>query len=525
MWLFPALSLLLASAAGAPAATSSPPPRAGATTRAEPPPGQALLPALETLTPPQRASLEQLLLDMGKATSPDAAIAAADKLLAQLPEPSRLRGMVQFFRAAPLAASNREPAAALAIEESIRLLPEHSGPLIAAAGIYAYGHTPGRGADHLLRAAEIDPGAIRSLDEYTVFNLLHRLGAENDKRRVQAISERLLAIDWQGQRLATQSGLARNTIKAQLARKDVGAARALVPRLLDPADSFHLLTLKEAEPIWSDIERWAGPKLEKQWAIYLREAKARWSASKSTDTVLDYSAALEQAHHDRTLIREVLPLFDAPDAEADGDLLFIVARLGAALAREGRWADADAMFATARRVWPLDSQANALNIAANHAVHLFRAGRTADGLNRMDEALRAASGLGAQVNSDAIRAMHWSRACALVLAGREREAAASVAAVLGHAQPVSKATLQLCLNDRAAAKRSIMEALQHPDQRDSVIGFLQIQGQPIRGSRFSNALYSRYEALRTDPELLAAAAPYGRVLPFRVAEGAPPEAP
>ena len=465
------------------------------------------------------------MLDLANAPTPAAAMAAADKMLARLSEPSRLRGMVQFFRAAALAAAEREPAALTAIEESIRLLPEHSAPLIAAAGIYAYSHTPDRGADHLLRAAEIDPAAIRSLDEWTVMSLLHRLKAENDKRRVQAVSERLLAIDWRGQRLRAQSELALATIRARLARKDIPGARALVPRLLDPADSYNLLALREAEPIWPDIERWAGPKLERQWAIYLREARSRWEASKSPETLADYSTALVQANHDRTLISTVLPLFDAPDPNSDVELIFEAARVAGALARQGRWADVDALFLKALKVWPIDAQANSLNLAGNRAVYLFRAGRTRDGLKQMDEALAVAPKWGEQVNVDAVRAMHWHKACGLTMAGRKEEAAFSIAAVLAHERATSRAQLRLCMDDREGARRELLEALQDVDRRDQVIGFLQLPDQPSFKSPHSELLHARTEALRVEPELVKAAAAHGRVLTFRVSDGAPAEAP
>lgn len=523
MWLLSVLALALAPDAAQPAAT--PQAQAETTATSEPPPGQALLPAIDALPPAERAQLQQLLLDMSNTQTPVAGIAVADKLLARVSEPSRLRGMVQFFRAAALAAADREPAALSAIEESIRLLPEHSAPLLAAAGIYAYSHTPGRGADHLLRAAEIDPAAIRSLDEWTIQSLFHRLRAENDKRRVQAVSERLLAIDWQGQRLGAQSKLALDTIKAKLARRDVAGARALVPRLLDPADSYNLLMLRDAEPIWPDIERWAGPKLERQWAIYLREARSRWEASKSPETLADYSTALGQANHDRTLVRTVLPLFDAPDPEADVDLIFEASRLAGALARQGRWADVDAMFVKALKVWPLDGGANALNLASNRAAYLFRAGRTQEAAKQMDEALATVPRWGEQVNADAVRAMHWHKACGLTMAGRKAEAAVSIAAVLGHDRASSKASLRLCMDDREGAKRELLDALRDPDRRDQVISFLQPTNQPGAKSRHSELLYARNEALRVDPELVKGAAPYGRVLPFRVSEGAPAEAP
>lgn len=517
------VSLAPTQASSAPASAV---PAAAIPVAREPRPGEAVLPALDTFSSPaERTVLEELMLEMTKASTPDMALAAADKALAKVPEPTALRGMVQFFRAAPLAATDRTAAAALAIEESIRLLPGYSGPLIAASGIYTYSNTPGPGADYLLRAAAIDPATVRGIDDYEIDALLRRLRTGGDRRRVQALSERLLAIDWQGRRLGAQSRLASDTIRALLARKDVAGARALVPRLLAPGDSYTLLTLREAEPIWPDIERWAGPMLGKQWVVYLREARARWTASKSADTTLDYAAALSSADHYRSLVRDLLPLFDTPDAETDSDLMFVVTPLAGALARQGRMAEVEKLFARAQKVWPLDGQPNALNIASNRAIFLMHAGRTSDGVKQMDEALQTATRWGSQINADALLSMHWNRACALAMAGRAKEGAASIAIVLGEDRPGRKAQLRLCMDDLAGARRELLTALKDPDTRDAIVGFIQPSEKPIAGSRYSELLHSRREALRSDPELIAAVAAYGRRLPFRVADGAPPETP
>jgi hypothetical protein len=121
--------------------------------------------------------------------------------------------------------------------------------------------------------------------------------------------------------------------------------------------------------------------------------------------------------------------------------------------------------------------------------------------------------------------MHWHKACGLTIAGRKAEAAVSIAAVLGHDRASSKASLRLCRDDREGAKRELLDALGDPDRRDQVISFLQPTNQPGGKSRHSELLHARNEALRVDPELVKSAAPYGRVLPFRISDGAPAEAP
>ena len=77
--------------------------------------------------------------------------------------------------------------------------------------------------------------------------------------------------------------------------------------------------------LWNPVERWGGPRLASQWAIYLREARERWNASKGVETARDYAAALVQAGHDRTLLRGFGAMFDGKlDETGDQSLQFVV---------------------------------------------------------------------------------------------------------------------------------------------------------------------------------------------------------
>lgn len=460
-----------------------------------------------------------------KLSDPDqsSALPALDAALVKLREPSRLRGMVQFWRASVLLNEDRYPQAVDAIEESIRLLPGYSGPLILAASIYAYSNQPGQGADYFLRASQIDPATVRMIDDYEVHNIVRRLSYAGEERRSDAISNRLLEIGWVGSSLASRSGLAKSAIQRRLSDGDVEGARSLVTKLLIPGDSYGLLVNKDFSAIWPDIESWAGPQLHRQWATYLREAHDRWAASKNVNTVRDYSNALLAAGHDRTVIRDILPHFYRKlEPNEDQDLQFVVAGVAGALAREGRWNDVQRLFERATEVWPLSKEnPNSLNIAANWARFLMYQGKYTAALAKMDEAIDLA--VKWQVNPDAIAAMHHYRACTLHELGRGNEAGLSIAFATSVEFPTDVAHLHLCTGNPSAARRILDEALKSESSRNSVLVWAQKSMHRLMPSDWERKMHARIEELRLDPSLQSEVEKVGRILPFALREGAAPE--
>jgi tetratricopeptide (TPR) repeat protein len=486
-----------------------------------------LLPPLDSIAlPSEQSVLNDFLLAVSRASlEPEASLAATDAALRRLPSPTRLRGFIQLVRAGALNSTNRSLDAIDAIEESVRLLPEYSAPLLAAVSIYSYANRPQQAADYLSRAIAADPETVRTFDDYEVENLLRRLNAASEQRRVREISDRLLDIGWLGTRLGSRSELAVSGIKRRINEGDVAGARQLVTRLVVPDDSRALLMLYAYRPIWPDIEAWAGPTLGKQWPAYLREARDRWSASKSAEATRDYLAALVAAGHDRTAIRDVLPRFDHIDKDADYDLIFVVSPMARTLARVGRAADGDALFKRMQAIWPLGEHANALNIAANHAKFLLGQGRTGEALVKMDAVIADARSWGPEVNNDALAAMHHARACMLHELGRDSEEGVSVAAARSVEQPASIAMLHLCMGDSAAAKRVLLEGLKVESTRDGVIGFVQIPDDAEPAGNYARKMMALTEALRRDPNVLREVGKYGRVLPWAANASAPAEKP
>ena len=525
------LSLILL-ASFAPSNAASPLPAAAPRTpvivpMVVPPPqpfAKALPPLDSVALPEERPILNDFLRAASRSPrGSKAALAATNEALERLPAPTRLRGVIQLMRAGLLSGNDRPLDAIDAVEESVRLLPGYSGPLLTAVSIYAYANRPREAADYLLRAIAADPETVRTFDDYEVNNLLRRLEAAKDQARVRGISDRLLAIGWLGTNLESRSRLAAAGIKRRIADGDVAGARQLVSKLLVPAHSRSLLMMNAYRPIWPDIATWAGPTLEKQWPTYLREAHDRWSAGQGDQATLDYLTALMAARHYRTAVRDILPRFDHVDRDRYDDLIFAVSPMARTLAILGRADEGDALFNRMQAVWPLGAHANALNVTINHANFLLEQGRPEAALTKMDAAIADSRRWGPEINNDAVAGMQHGRACMLHALGRDAEVGASVALASAVEQPGSLAALHLCLDDRAAAKRALIAGLRSEATRESAVGFVQLTDPAEPPTAYGKKMRAGIEALRRDPDVLRAVAQYGRVLPWPATASVPRE--
>lgn len=451
-------------------------------------------------------------------------LAELDEILAQLSGPTKGRGVVQMMRAGVLARLNRNGEAQLALQESIRLLPENSGPLFTAADIMTFTENPGAAADFFIRASQIDPEVAAQKTSYDVFNIIGRLRVAGDEQRLGALIDRLIQINWVGDDLDGRSTLVREAIQLKLRRKDAAGARGLVSELLDPRDQYALLANKAAEPIWSDIEAWSGPRLEKQWPVYLREAKRRFEASRDLQGAGDYLDALIAARKDEEAIARLFPVFTAEElGPKDQALLFKTAALAGALGRRGQFEQQDALYERLGRIWPLGSTTNALNLTGNHARWLLVRGEKARSLAMIEATIAAAKNAGSEVNGDALAGMYQTSACVLAKSGRtnEAEAAAALGALAANVAPAGVARMHLCLGQPAKAKAVLLNALSNEASRPATILALQPSNVRPAPTPFAEAEHKEWEQLRGDRDVVAALRREGRLLSFAMGDGAP----
>jgi hypothetical protein len=477
-------------------------------------------------TPRERAAVERLMALITAGESARASrLAELDLLLASLPEPTALRGYAQFLRTVALLAADRDREARAAIEESIRLLPAYSGPLLLAAQIEAFGDRPGSGADYLLRAASIDPEIVRDAPDFELSALIGRLRQHDEDRRLLRLAERLFEIGWQGEDLDLRSSLAADLIRARLGSGDLAGARAALPNLVAPDDARRLLIATAYRPLWPAIEEWVGPLQRRQWQVYLTEVGARWRASGDPSHGASYARALARAGHDETLVREMLPVLMARlDAQNDYFLLWAVASVAAALARMGRWDEADALFAHMLLTWPLGSDANALNLVANRARTRLLRGDAAAALSMIDAAIADAGRYQGQVSIAPLGAMHVVRACALHRLGRGAEALRSVAIAAAGTSVDGVVNMYVCMGRPEAARTVLVDRLAREEMRAQVAEFVQIDDDRPAQSEFARFLHAGREALRGDPTILERVRPHARVLHYSARAGVPSEA-
>ena len=489
-----------------------------ATARAEP------LPQLDQIMTPRERQIftAEVRGQLANVTaSKDHGLSILDDLLAKDSEPTQFRGFLQMMRAPLLVEGGKTRDAMAAADESVRLLPGYSGPLLAAMDVYAYSDRPGQAADFLLRASEIDPESVQRIDDYDIGNLLHRLDAAHDQRRREAVGDKLLSLGWTGKRLESRSDVAYEAIKQRIANQDTAGARALIPELVNPTDTYTLLTDNRYQAIWPDLEKWAGPKLQRQWSVYLTEAEARFAASKAIENVHSYVAALQAAADDQRMISDVLPLlFQKLDPDQDQEFVFFVAPVADALERAGRWREGNDLFNRAETIWPLGSSTNALNVTGNHARSLLWEGRPADALALMDRWLEDAKKWGGGVNFDAINTMQLERTCALHQLGRDSDTGTSIVAAVSGGDPVTIVTLDLCLGDMAAARNAVIQGFRTEGVRGSTIMLMQKPISTRCKSKYCDEQERRFSQLRSDPTLLNELQKYGRVVPFALNEAA-----
>jgi tetratricopeptide (TPR) repeat protein len=450
----------------------------------------------------------------------EAALPVLDRLLAKLPRPTPLRGFVQFLRARGLYQTDRLVATQDALEESIRLLPQHSAPLILASRFEAYRDRSEPSVTYLLRAMDIDPKSVARIEDYELGNILGRIPQDRGSALRQRLVQRLFDIGWRGEGPSLRSGLARELIEAHVKSGDLPRARALLPQLVDPTDARLLLTQVRYQALWPQIEEWAGPMQSRLWAVYLEELRASWRASRHYDRAGDYLGALAAADRHKPIVDEFLPLFRDLDAFDDYDLLWMAPRVAASLAQLGRWNDLEALFTSTMNVWPPGSDANALNLIANRGRYRYFRGDHEAAVVDLRAAIRDAGRRGGEVSAHALAPMHHYLACALHRLGRGEEALQSVEYVLNIGSAWSSALLHLCLDQVDEARDALLAGLTVETQRDDVITFMQPDNAAPLPTPVARRLAELRAKLKQDPRLLAALAEHGRILPYRAADGA-----
>lgn len=495
-------------------------------------PASALpLPPVEQVarTPEERALLGRIMAianpGVGRADPANVRnrAAKADALLAELPRPTFLRGIVQLARADLLGYGDREEEATAAALDAIRLLPGYSEPHYVAAHVATYRDRPLEALDHYIAGAAIDPERVASLSEYEVHSLIIRLIQKRERASLAIFGDMLARAGWKGAP-DTASSLAFARITARLEAGDTAAAVRLVGEVVRPGVFSDLLTDKKYAPVRAAALARSGPRLEKLWPRYLASAQSQWQSDAHTRVRRVYADALVAAGHDRSLIATFAPLFGKPIDAADDSFLFAAVPVARAYARLGQWQRGYDLLDKVAAAFDRD-MTNRLNVTAARAQLLYEEGRSAEALAAFDALIVESRRRAGEVGENNLAIMHGSRACLLDESGRSADAADSWRFLREREgiDPRPLVEALVCRGDLDGAREVIVGALESERIRGTALSMVQ---PPSRGpfpSEHSRRQAERWERLRSDPELRAAASRYAELRSEPLNAAAPPD--
>lgn len=467
---------------------------------------------------------DRAVVEAVAAVNPNTAdIATLDALLARLPRPTPLRGMVQTMRAYVLGKGQDEAKAVVAIEEAMRLLPDDVQPKLIAVLIFTFSGAEVRAADLWLQASRDVPAAARTTDPYVLSALVGRLRDRGENERADRVEARMGEIGLAAGSADDRSSSALARTRDAVRRGDMAAAGESLTGITDPSDLATLYLDRGYAALWPRIADWAGARLELAHRRYLEELRRDWTPARGFTAAIPYARELSAAHAHPAVVGLFQPLFETPSKTAtDPDRLQLAPVVARALDRMGRGSEARALLAAQAAATANDRTGNGLNI---DGAYITLAAQNMDWQQVADRStafLAKAAGYGAGINASATIKVRSLRACALSRIGQADAGRADAAAVLSAAaqMPEPALELHLCRGDADAARALLIDRLANPDRRGWALKYVQPVALPP-DTPLSREQAALAHSIRTAPDVVAAATAVGRILPEPLAAGVP----
>jgi hypothetical protein len=442
-------------------------------------------------------------------------LAKLDAVLAKLPRPTPLRGMVQTVRAGVLASARNAGPAVAAVEEALRLLPDDPRPKLVAAGVYTFAGAPQRAADLWMEASRESPDYARTSDRYLMLALVGRLTDIGDRVRADRISARLDEIGFSAGLAPERSSAALARIREAIRNRQDADAIQTVTAIGNPNDLLSLYVDRRYAALWPRITEWAGADLAAQSLRYLNELRAGWTAADDFETATPYARQLARYQAFPTIVTLFLPMFERvqPGAAQNGAefLAPIVAR---ALATMDRGVEARALLAKVAASMPPEDSGNALNIDGAYLTLASMTTNWPDVLARADMFLARARTLGSNVNRSAVTSVQAWRACALWRTNQGAAAQRATAeVVLAEAiLPGAAMDVHVCRGDIASARALLTARLTDEATRDWALHYVQPRLDTM-STPLARLVQPIEAAVRLAPDIVATANRFGRILP------------
>lgn len=374
---------------------------------------------VQSVDPAVTALAEQL----ERTADPAARLAIVDRALALLVQPTPQRGIMLCTRADVLRSLRREAEARRTFEACRVLLPNDPYVLLFAAYFDMTDNRPVEAASQYRRIAALQPGLLRQVPVSTIEGLIRMLRYQQREDVSAQLVEALVAANYGSDDPEAFSSLVVAEARRRASNGKPQDAVQLLPSILDPAEGVGLLIDRRFEPIWPDIERWAGPAFATQRSAYVEATQARFATSSTPEALRPYAEALDSTGRRTEAIALLRSWMTAPARDEDDrwEMAMATVRLGRLLVDDGQRKEAIALMRAALEKPNGDVKANA-NIMPNYVTHLLLAQDYRGALAALDKYTPKPAELEAPAASGYFVAL---RACAL--AGDARAADALLA--------------------------------------------------------------------------------------------------
>ncbi len=370
---------------------------------------------------------------------------------------------------------------------------------------------PQRSADALIAVTARAGPLLQLVSPVTVAKLVSKLDRQSERRRTADLARTLLEAGWSRGSGNLRSYLALAVIRDELAADRIGEARRLLPLVTSPAYLHLILIDNRLAALRADVERLAGPRLERAWRDYLMGTRDAWLERGDLLSATAYAEALKQANRYDMLAEAFLARFlRGYNCPSDLVARSVAADLADSLARAGRWSKAQDVM----------RRSGGVGLPTYGSLLLDR-GEFGRAASLFDRSIRAAV---TPKDEDEAKALAWLRAgsvCAAFLAGR---GPAALPSDLSLVDLSARLFVLLCLDRIGEAKAALLAALADEDDRADALRWVQPFADPPATSHFRVEMNAKIRALQGDPEIVAAVARRGAILDWPLTASVPRQA-
>ena len=479
---------------------------------------------------PVSASDAELMAELTRIDRSDdstSRLAGVERLLREPGRTARQRSILQFLRAEQLFhLPGRADEAKQAVAESLRLVPVNAPALLLSSAIQTYQGDPVVAANQWIEASRLAPAiALRS----SVYDLNALIGRLSDKARPDIVADlvsRMVALNHPAATTELRSSAAVARATDRIKTGNLSGAEQAMREVVDFGEFLELYLDRRYQPIWPAMERWIGGDLQRQREASLRGHRADWHR-KGLTSAPDYASALTGARANQAIVDLFLKTVRSPAEEDDPHNLALLTNFVAISLRNlGRSDEALALLASHADRLDKNNAAPALTARANLAQMQLTLGRFTEAratVNRFIKDFKLLNGAG---NQSALLQTGMIGTCAKFADGDVRaqaQAREEAERLMADAPTSVRWAWVQCSRDAQGAKQLLIDSLGDEAHRAWALGTLQpavetpaVSEWDAEGDRF-------LEALRRDPELIAAANRVGRILPDAWPRRLPPD--